>query len=199
MKRLGGTLAILVLVACGSHDEIQPEVRAPLGSARISSYTGWFPGPWHQEVWVRLQPRVELSDVADLRVFGPLRPGMSLEEARAAAGEPTGRSTDYRGTVWSHWSNEYGTAQVGCVESCSGSDCFTSWELQAYPKHRRRVFDPSVADVVKQAVERKPEVEYRAVHVGTSEHAQTLTLILESQWGEYLRWGGPGAECGSTK
>lgn len=124
---------------------------------------------------------------------------MSLGQARAAEGEPTAQTTDRSGTVWNNWPNHHGTAQVGCVESCSGSTCVTSWQLRAYPNQATPgvVSESAIAGVLIEAVARKPEVEYRAVHIDTSEYTQKLTLVIQSNWGEYLSWGPWGGECGS--
>ena len=191
-------IALYAITACGSSERRSIELAPPLESAIVSSYTGWFGGSWTQEIRIQLAEGVELSDVADLRAFGPLRPGMSLDTARDLLGEPVGVSTDYhRGTEWNHWSNQHGIVEVGCVETCSGEDCSTSWRLRAVPAEREveSIFHPAIAAIVRDAEDRRSEVETRSVGVDTSDYEEGLTLILESDWGEHLWWAPWGAEC----
>ncbi|HYG62674.1 MAG TPA: hypothetical protein VEL74_08835 [Thermoanaerobaculia bacterium] len=201
LRRLTLSAALLTLAACGSSEEAELDVAPPLATARISSYTGWFPGPWRQEIWIRLDEGVELSEVAQLSVFGKLRPGMSLGEAVAVAGRPAGQSTDPRGTRWSHWFSGSDSVQVGCVESCSGDDCFSSWELRAQGSglSPEGIFIPAIVEILQQAEASRPKVGYRAIHVATQDASHRLTLELPSRRGRALSWGGEMAPCESPK
>lgn len=185
------------LAACGSSEDLSLEVVPPLRSARVSSYTGWFPGPWHQEISIELEPGVAHSQVADLRVFGALRPGMTLDQAESVEGEPDGESVDRRGTRWKTWRNDFGEAQVGCVESCSSSNCASVWRLRAFPGERAysSVFNPPISTIVAQAVAQRPTVEYRSVSVDTYKHESKLSLVMESKSEEYLWWATESPEC----
>ncbi len=191
----------LVLIAsCGDRKVLHPTVEAPLLNARVSNYTGWFPGPWHQEIFIRLQEGTSISDVADLRVFESLRPGMSLNEAIDARGEPSQRSRPLEKLSWGIWRNDFGASKVTCVKSCSGSECFTSWRLHAYPEPKipAQLFVSQIVEVIRQAEELYPDVKYRAIHIREYAASSSLGLVIESDWEEYMYWAPWGEDCDST-
>ena len=192
---LGLILSGCAVTGCGSSDDIVVEVEPPLQAARISSYTGWFPGPWHQEAWIRLAEGVELGAVVDLSAFGGLRPGMGIAEATAALGPPAGERRDYRGDEWTYWATPKGWVELSCRQDCSGSNCGDPyWDLRARPEDlsASALFHPSVVAVVSVGEHSKPEVEYRAVHAGLSDYQETVELVTVSRWGRYLRWSTRG-------
>jgi hypothetical protein len=196
---LGPILSGCAVAGCGSSDEIVVEVEPPLQAARISSYTGWFPGPWHQEAWIRLADGVALGEVVDLSVFGGLHPGMGLAEATAALGSPAGERSDYRGDDWTYWSTGEGWVELSCRRDCSGSDCTDFyWDLRARPNDLSApaLLHPSAVAVVSAGEETKPEVEYRSVRLSSSDYEEHIDLDLVSRWGRYVRWWHGHHRCG---
>lgn len=197
-------LGSMLLIGCdlpemnGSSEEIVVEVEPPLHSARISSYTGFFPGPWHQEIWVELAEGVELGEVVDLSVFGGVHPGMGLDDAIAALGPPAGQRTDYREDKWNYWTTAYGTVELSCREDCSGFLCTDPyWDLRARPDNfsAAALLHPSVAALVARGEESKPEGEYRAVHLSLWDSEEMAGLVLVSRWERYLRWWHGNQPC----
>jgi len=125
---------------------------------------------------------------------------MSIAEGSEIAGEPSGSNRDWRGTVWSEWPNELGRAEIGCVESCSGPLCSTSWRMQAQLQDEQpaSVFHPAIVAVTEAAIRHKPTVQHRAIHVADHEYGERATLILETKWTRGLSWA-TDADAGSCE
>lgn len=199
MTRIGllSLAASVLLIGCdlpemnGSSEEIVINVEAPLRSARIRSYTGFFDGPWHQEIWVELEQGVDLAEVIDLSVFAGLRPGMGLDDATAILGPPGSRRNDYREDEWSYWLTEHGTVELACREDCSGLLCTDAyWDLHARLDEYSppTLFHPSVAALVAKGEASKPEVEFRAVRLRRPDSREKAGVVLVSRWERSIRW-----------
>jgi len=106
-------------------------------------------------MFVSLQPGVLLGEVVDLRVFGPFRPGVTLEHVTRDHGKPQTMRADYAGTYYGY-SHGGVRIEVAHERSVSGDSVWEQWAVYAYPTTDSGLFSASLVKLIEQ--ERPSEV-----------------------------------------
>jgi hypothetical protein len=102
-----------------------------------------------RSLFVALQPGVSLSDVVDLRVFGPFRPGVPLERVSRDQGEPNATRTDYAGRYYGYSHGDI-RIEIAHERSVSGESVWEQWAVYAYPTTDKGLFGPSLVKLIEQ-------------------------------------------------
>jgi hypothetical protein len=125
-----GTLVASVVAGCGS-----PQMARPLAQGdEVVAYLN------HSAF--SLEARLQLGDLVDMRLFGDLQPGETIEQVRRRLGEPMTTRSDYRGTFYVYRLESHEVAVANLVAS-STFGAWENWSPYAYPR------DPSVEAVFR--------------------------------------------------
>lgn len=169
-----------------------PEALAPpLASVSMSK-----PMVFHdakQALYFELAPSAKLADVAPMSLFGAFRPGMTIEEARAAFGSPTHLSSEAgeRKAVY-----EGARSRIEVMEKTSGSACFTYTRrtVYAYPKPGDRCLS-RVQGVFHGSIgSRLPASGVVEITVAQGERGDRLWALVRQDCVEALNWWSPSVE-----
>jgi len=136
----------LVVWQTGCHEPIGPplkeaQLEPPLQSMTMRLDT--------RTMVVRLQPEVKLGEVVDLRVFGPFRPGVTLQQVSRDHGEPKATRRDYAVTYYGYSHHDV-KIEIAHERSMSGDAVWEQWAVCAYPITDTGVLSPSLAKLVAQ-------------------------------------------------
>jgi hypothetical protein len=164
----------------------------PLQSALVKTY-GWSTLlGLRQEVEVTLAPGVPLGQVFDLSVFGPFRPGETLESAARIAPPPYHARVDPYGEEWRTYELPHSRVEIGCQYSSSGGDVtsFCAWTLEAKPDGapERLLLEPQLHGFLGEGGNLRKSVDTRVVRMTTANGKESIELYLESRFGPGAYW-----------
>lgn len=136
---------------------------------------------------VTLADSMHLAQLVDLSVFGPLRPGMTADMAKAAAGEPEAVETrDY--VTFYRWRTAKGVVEVSQEQADDSVDpAVKVWRLRAFPSppHASALLDRRIVAVVE------PTVEFVTVNSATEGLVCSLGpggSVVSARWRRLSEW-----------
>ena len=131
---------------------------------------------------VRLNNGHHFDSVLDMTIFGPLRPKMTVDDARAILGEPTSVATDYRGTFYAFVSSgrKCAVAHISATDWMSGT--MEDWAVYAYPPNAS-----VVSSRLQSVIAAHPNVEQVAVTTNYDDRSIVVLymnhgLLTEVRW-----------------
>jgi hypothetical protein len=136
---------------------------------------------------ITLADSVHLAQLVDLSVFGPLRPGMTADRAKAAAGEPEAVETrDY--VTFYRWRTARGVVEVSQEQADDSVDPDVKvWRLRAFPSppHSSALLDRRIVAVIG------PKVEFVTVNSATEGLVCSLGpggSVVSARWRRLSEW-----------
>ena len=140
---------------------------------------------WGADLFVKLAPGIPLSAMVDLSVFAPLKPEMTLEEARRTVGEPLASRPYGAGTAYLYRDDAARVELAHIVESSSGST-WQNWSVFSTPERN------SVKDILAEPVVGLVNTTGKVNAIVIHENRQPLAFAFSAQIvGEkvlLLRW-----------
>lgn len=138
---------------------------------------------WSQDILITLVRDADASTLVDLRVFGGLQPGTTIEQAASKLGTPARAWSDDSGK-WSEYRNQWGTVEVGCERprSVPADDDSCNWRLYGHPTGAvRTVFGPALVEQIEAGRKMTPGAHYRTVTLREWDHNAVVSADLAGE------------------
>lgn len=183
-------VAALLLNACGldtsrgerfeSEESVLPN-EPPVESARLTTF-GFPDEDMRQEIWVKLEAGTAVSEVFDMSVFAPLRPGATHAEAIEILGEPDSESVDGCGEKWIMFKRAASTVVVGCDHDTGflPLSTFCSWSLYAELRPAEQVVASVLQPFIDAARSSPVPITLRTMHIQNENYSESVTYFFDA-------------------